>query len=45
MDRFGTEQALRLIDDRAWRAFRRGDDDTSRRWRDIIIAIHALTEE
>ena len=41
----GTCKALQLIDERAWRAFNRGDDDTSRRWRDLIIAIHAMEQE
>lgn len=45
MNRFGSERALELIDDRAWQAFHRGDDDTARRWRDLIIAIHAMEED
>lgn len=42
---FGSQRARELIDERAWRAFNRGDDDTSRRWRDLIIAIHAMEED
>lgn len=41
----GTEKALQLIDQRAWKAFNRGDDATSRRWRNLIIAIHAMEDD
>jgi hypothetical protein len=41
----GALRALELIDERAWKAFERGDDKTSRRWRDLIIAIHAIEED
>jgi hypothetical protein len=43
--RYGSARALELIDERAWKAFQRGDDGTSRRWRDLIIAIHAMEED
>lgn len=44
-NKYGAARALELIDERAWRAFHRGDDATSRRWRDLIIAIHAMDED
>jgi hypothetical protein len=44
-NKFGSERALELIDERAWRAFERHDDGTSRRWRNLIIAIHAMEED
>jgi hypothetical protein len=43
--RFGTERALALIDQRAEQASDRNDHDTARRWRELITAIHALTED
>lgn len=42
---FGVEDALEVIDERVMRAGDRRDFETSRRWRDLIIAIHAMTEE
>jgi hypothetical protein len=43
--RFGVEGALEVIDERAMRAGDRRDFETSRRWRELITAIHAMTEE
>src|ERR1700692_3942230 len=45
LNHFGPEKALDLIDERAERAADRGDYETARRWRTLITAIHALTEE
>jgi hypothetical protein len=45
MDHFGAERALELIDQRAERAADRRDYDSDRRWRDLIVAIHAMQEE
>jgi hypothetical protein len=42
--RFGTERALEVIDQRAERAADRGDFETSRRWRELITAIHAMQD-
>jgi hypothetical protein len=42
---FGVEDALEVIDERAMRAGNRRDFETSRRWRELITAIHAMTEE
>ena len=44
-EKFGSQQALEVIDARAWKAFQREDYATSRRWRDLIIAIHAIEED
>ena len=43
--RFGAEQALVVIDERAERAADRGDYETARRWRTLITAIHAIQED
>src|SRR5689334_15285627 len=45
MKQFGAEPALELIDHRAYRAADRGDYDTSRKWRELITAIHAAVED
>jgi hypothetical protein len=45
MKHFGADRALELIDQRAERAAGRGDYETSRRWRTLITAIHALQED
>lgn len=45
LKKFGPDRALELIDQRAWKAFERGDDNTSRRWRDLMIVIHAAQED
>jgi len=45
MNHFGPEKALDVIDRRAERAGDRGDYETARRWRTLITAIHAMTEE
>jgi hypothetical protein len=44
MKHFGSDRALEIIDQRAERAGDRGDFETSRRWRELIVAIHAMTE-
>ncbi len=45
MRHFGVDRALEIIDERAMRAGDRRDFETSRRWRELITAIHAMTEE
>jgi hypothetical protein len=45
MTHFGAEQALDVIDKRAYRAADRGDYGTARRWRTLITAIHAIQED
>jgi hypothetical protein len=45
INHFGSAKALDVIDGRAERAADRGDYETARRWRTLITAIHALTEE
>lgn len=45
MNHYGATRALEIIDERAERAAGRGDYDTSRRWRDLITAIHAIEED
>lgn len=45
MTTFGADRALTLIDERAEQAADRGDIDTSRRWRTLITAIHAMLED
>ena len=42
---YGPDRALEVIDQRAERAADRRDFETSRRWRELIVAIHALQEE
>jgi hypothetical protein len=42
MKHFGSDKALGLIDQRAERAADRGDYEAARRWRELIIAIHAI---
>jgi hypothetical protein len=42
LNRFGSEKALDLIDQRAEQAADRGDYETARRWRNLITAIHAI---
>jgi hypothetical protein len=41
----GLDAALLSIDERAKKAAARGDIATARRWRDLIVAIHAMTED
>jgi hypothetical protein len=43
--RHGLERALELIDERAERAGDRRDFETARRWRELIVAIHAIQED
>jgi hypothetical protein len=45
MKHHGPDKALELIDERAERAADRGDFETSRRWRSLITAIHAIEED
>lgn len=45
MKHFGADRALEIIDERAIRAAERGDYETSRRWRTLIVAIHAVQED
>jgi hypothetical protein len=45
MRHFGAELALEVIDQRAERATVRGHYETARRWRDLIVAIHAIQED
>lgn len=45
IEHFGVDHALEVIDERAFRAGDRRDFDTSRRWRELITAIHAMTED
>lgn len=42
---FGTSEALELVDARAERALARGDLDLCIRWRDLIVAIHAIAND
>ena len=42
LNHLGSESALDVADARADRAFERGDHVICRRWRDLIVAIHAL---
>jgi hypothetical protein len=42
---FGLKRALDVVDERANRAADRGDYETSRRWRTLITAIHAMQED
>ena len=44
INNFGADSALELIDQRAERAADRRDYDSVRRWRDLIVAIHAIQE-
>ncbi|MCW5684208.1 MAG: hypothetical protein KIT85_07400 [Pseudolabrys sp.] len=44
LNRYGADMALEKIDARAEKAADRGDYRTARRWRDVITAIHAMTE-
>ena len=41
----GSEAARYKIDERAMRAYDRGDSNTARRWRDLLVAIHAIELE
>lgn len=43
--KYGPDRALELIDGRAERAFRRADMRTCMRWRDVMAAIHAISDE
>jgi hypothetical protein len=45
MKHFGAERALELIDQRAEKEADRGDYGSSRRWRTLITAIHAVQED
>ena len=42
---FGLDRALEIVDQRAKRAADRGDYATAARWRTLITAMHAMTEE
>lgn len=45
MRRFGSDRALDLMDARAEKALARGDVSTCRRWRDLMIVIHAIERD
>jgi hypothetical protein len=45
MKRYGSTNALELLDDRAVRAFARQNVRMSYRLRDLMIAIHAMEED
>ena len=45
MNHFGPQRALELIDQRAERAADRRDYETARRWRTLIVAIHAIMDD
>ena len=45
MGRYGPDEALGLIDQRAEAAAERRDFETARRWRELITAIHAMQED
>lgn len=42
MKHFGSDRALELMDLKAERAFRRGDVNMCRKWRDLMGVIHAV---
>lgn len=45
MRRYGSEQALEMLDERALRAFGKGNVAMSYRLRDLMVAIHAIEED
>jgi hypothetical protein len=45
MDRYGSDEALALLDTRAMRALERGDLGAAVRWRDVMAAIHAVIND
>jgi hypothetical protein len=45
MKRYGSEQALELLDQRAERAFAKNDIAMCYRLRDLMVAIHAIEED
>lgn len=45
MKKLGSDLALEKMDARAERAFERGDIKACMRWRDLMVAIHAVEED
>jgi hypothetical protein len=45
LGKYGAEQALNLIEERAERSVGRGHIETAQRWRRLIIAIHAIERD
>lgn len=45
IDRFGPEQALALLDERAERCIERRDVPSAVRWRNVMAAIHAIVAD
>ncbi|WP_256752330.1 hypothetical protein [Mesorhizobium sp. Mes31] len=45
MQRYGSDKALELMDDRADRALARSDIVTCQKWRDLMAVIHAIEND
>lgn len=45
MQRYGSDNALELMDDRADRALARSDIATCQKWRELMAVIHAIEND
>ena len=45
IDHLGVDEALRAMDERAERAFARGDLRTCMLWRDLMAGVHAIASD